>query len=144
MKAERIQDEAMTEEMLDALVDALHTVEADVKDALRRQYEVRKRIEELLEAMGSLERKGDGWAVTLKPEVIWHKELLSPLKEIVPQNVLADNGYFAEHMKLVPEYWNMTRIKALRKHSAEARRIINSAEEVGPSKLTVTFTKEEG
>ena len=131
------------DETISALAGSLAQVEAEVKDALRRQYDIRSAIEQVMVQAGSMERKGDGWAVTLRSETIWHKELLTPLKEIVPLNILAENGFFEEHTKVVPESWNMTRIKGLKRHSAEARRIIEGAEEIGPPKLTITLTKED-
>ena len=131
-------------ETLKGLLMAWNAVRAEIEDAFKRQHDIRQAIEEYMRTEEAEERSANGQTVTLKAVTEWHKPALTPLLEIVGEEELTLSGaYIPEKTRVVPPDWDMRKVKPLVRYSAEARRIIESAEREGESVLKITEKKGE-
>jgi hypothetical protein len=126
-------------ETLKGLLMAWNTVRAEIEDALRRQHGIRMAIISYMDWEKAEERSANGQTVTLKAVTEWHKPALTPLLEIMSEEELKSSGaYIPEQTKVIPPDWDMRKVKPLARYSAEARRIIESAERKGLPELKIT------
>ncbi len=99
--------------------------------------ELRKR----MEAEGAQERTVGGYKLTYKQPTTTDKSRLQTLLEVIPEEELVALGaYTPEHQEPVAASWNMTKVKPLIRHSAEARHVIEGAQTLDPPVFKIEKT----
>jgi hypothetical protein len=113
---------------------------AAAEDAAKLIWEAETELAARMAADGAELREVAGYKMERKAGVEWDREALRPLLECsdVPEDALV-GAYTAEHeeTKVVPEAWNMTKVKPLTKYGAEAKRIIESAQSYGEPRFKI-------
>jgi hypothetical protein len=113
---------------------------ADLERIGHLRWEVEKELEARMVHDRATERVVGDYVVEFKPTVEWDHEAFRPLLEVedIPPEALA-KAYMAAHTQTVevPEKWNATQVKVLRKYGGKALQIIEAAQREGLAKLRI-------
>ena len=123
----------MTEEekALQQAVEAWSQLDAEIKEAEERRFSLFQVIRDLTAQLGIEERiiataSGDV-RVTHKERSTWHQEMLTPLRELIPESGF-DLEDFLTPLRIPERKWNMTAVKPLMKQGGELKKVIQSSE----------------
>lgn len=114
----------LNEELIDAWANIVATQEA----LTRERYEIEQELMRRMAADGATILDHPRYDVTLTAKIEYDRGKLHPLRELVPPEVVA-KGYTPEHEEtvVVPERWNMTKVKTWAKYGKAAQEIIEAA-----------------
>jgi len=128
---------------LEALLETRAVLTAEREDINSRLHATGQAIEAYMRDMGAEERVTfGGYRVTYKRPAVWDKTRLVPLLEAVPlEQLIEAKAYTPEHMVSVPAAFDLTRLKPFARYSADAARIIESAQSLGNPELKVEKAK---
>ena len=88
----------MTNDAPEALLAARAAVLAEIEDANRRIHSIGQALEAWMKSEQAQERVVGGFKITYRPPIIWQKERLTPLLEVVPLEQLVESkAYTPEH-----------------------------------------------
>lgn len=124
----------MTEEekALQQAVEGWSQLDAEIKEAEKRRFSLFQVIRELTAQLGIEERiiataSGDV-RLTHKERSTWHQEMLTPLRELIPELTGFDLEDFLTPLRIPERKWNMTAVKPLMKQGGELKKVIQSSE----------------
>lgn len=121
---------------LDLLLMARDEVLQEIKDARARLDDIEGGICVAMREEGAEERTVGDRKVVYRRAIEWNKDALTPLLEELPLELL-NGAYTAAQWVESPPKWDASKVKPLTRYSAEAKRIIEGAQSLGPWTLKV-------
>ena len=112
------------------------------KEDVRKAIEVKERIEmQIIEDMKKIKAEqivNDTHTVTRKDTLTYDQGKLIPILELVPMEELESSGsYVQESTKIIPEKYNMTKLKPFIKRGGTIKSIIESSRVINKTSLQI-------
>ena len=127
---------------MESLIEMRNLRVDEVHNQNRMIWEVESEIKKRMYQDEAREMRVGIYRVMLKPTIRWNKDALKPLLELesIPSDELA-KAYTPAHTETitrdVPENWNMTKAKTLKKFGTEVERIFDRAIEYVEGPLVI-------
>jgi hypothetical protein len=121
------------EETLRELIAAWDRVDAEVRGAESRRFNLEQEISSVMERLGATERVEGDILLTLRSRNLYDQAYLAPLYELLDED--------EREACLTPEKppparkWNLTKIKPLAKRGGEIAKVIDSSRYEEPARL---------